>query len=105
MVEELLADSLWVLVGEQATDGKLLVDEVGHGELLTHKLRGELWGQEPAVAQEGWRSLGTEWRAGVVLAGGVRQTVGLGGGLRVPEDTLDGQSSSAAQGAQMGGGG
>lgn len=104
MVEELLVDSLWVLVCEQAADGELLVDEVGHGKLLTDELRGELGGQEPTVAQERW-TLGTQWCTGVVLAGGVRQTVRLGGGLSVPEATLDGQSSRAAQGAHLGGGG
>lgn len=104
MVEELLVDSLWVLVGKQAADGQLLVDEMGHGELLAHQLRGELGGQEPAVAHERW-NLGAQWRTGVVLASRVRQTVRLGRSRSVPKATLDGKSSRAAQAAQMGGGG
>lgn len=77
MVEELLVDSLWVLVGKQAANSQLLVDEVGHRELLTYKLRGELGRQEPAVAQERW-SLWTKWRTGVILSTRVRQAVRLG---------------------------
>lgn len=77
MVEELLVDSLWVLVGKQAANSQLLVDEVGHRELLTYKLRGELGRQEPTVAQERW-SLWTKWRTGVILSTRVRQAVRLG---------------------------
>lgn len=96
VVEELLVDSLRVLVREQAAHAELLVDEVGHGELLTDELRGELRGQEPAVAQERG-TLGTQRCPRVVLGAGVRQTV-------VSEAALHGQSSGAAQGAQMVGG-
>ncbi|TNN70246.1 hypothetical protein EYF80_019460 [Liparis tanakae] len=101
VVEELLVDTLWVLVCQQVADGQLLVDEVGHGELLADELRRELRGQEPAVAQERG-ALGAQGGARVVLAGGVRQTLRRG---VFPEATLDGQSSGAAQRAQMGGGG
>lgn len=45
VVEELLVEGLGVRMGQQATDGELLVDEVGHGELLTHQLRWELGGE------------------------------------------------------------
>jgi len=100
VVEELLVDTLWVLVCQQVADGQLLVDEVGHGELLADELRRELRGQEPAVAQERG-ALGAQGGTRVVLAGWVRQTLRRG----VPEATLDGQSSGAAQGAQMDGGG
>lgn len=102
MVEELLVDSLRVLVGEQAANSQLLVDEVGHSELLTYKLRGELRRQEPAVAQQRW-SLRTERRTGVILSTRVRQTVRLVRVLSVPQPTLDGMSSRPTQGAQMGG--
>ena len=104
MVEKLLVDSLWVLVGEQAADCQLLVDEVGHGELLAYELRRELVREESAVAQEGW-SLWMQRRTRVVLAGRMRQTMRLGGGLSIPEAALDGKGSRTAQGTQMAGGG
>ena len=56
MVEELLVDGLWVLVGKEATHSQLLVDEMCHGELLPNQLRGELGGQEPPWAQQGLQS-------------------------------------------------
>lgn len=31
VVEELLVKGLWVLVGQQAAHGQLLIDEMGHG--------------------------------------------------------------------------
>lgn len=52
VVQELLVDGLGVLVGQQAADGDLLVDQVGHGDLLPDELRAEL-GREEARAHDG----------------------------------------------------
>lgn len=64
MVEELLVDGLRVLVGQQAANSQLLVDEVGHGELLTHQLWGELRGEQPTWPQQGLQGTrrGRWWR-------------------------------------------
>lgn len=98
VVEELLVDSLWVLMGQQATDGQLLVDNVGHGELLAYELRGE----QPAMAQKGMMGgcwmLSSQGATGVVLAGRVGHRVMLGGGLWVPKAALDGKRSSSQGG-------
>lgn len=94
VIKELLVNSGGVLVGEETADRQLLVNKVGHGNLLMHQPRVELRGQEPAVTQEHWRSWRTKWRAGMM-----RPTMRLGGRLRISL----GQSSRAAHGAQMGG--
>lgn len=102
MIEELLVDSLRVLVGEQAADCQLLVHEVSHGELLANELRGELGGQQSAVTQQGG-GLRTEWGSRVVRAGRMRQTVRLRGGVSVTQGAFDGKGSWSAQRGQMAG--
>lgn len=49
MIQELLVDSLWVLVSQESADSNLLVYQMGHGYLLPHQLWTELRRQEPRV--------------------------------------------------------
>lgn len=64
MVEELLVEGLGVLVGQQAAHRQLLIDEVGHGELLANQLWGQLRGKEPTWTQQGLQSAGRRRRWG-----------------------------------------
>lgn len=111
VVEELLVESLGVLVGQQATDGQLLVDEVRHGQLLPHQLGGELGREQPPRGQQGLEGgrgghLGAERGAVVELTvgRGLLRLLGLrllGRGLGVPRTPFD-QRAAAAQGAHLG---
>lgn len=117
VVEELLIEALRVLVGQQAAHGQLLVDEVGHGELLANQLRGELGREEPTWPQQGLQRTRRRRRGrrrhlpcaegGAVVEGAMRRWLLLGQrgllkwlrwGLRVPGSCFE----EGAAGTQVG---
>lgn len=114
MVEEGLVEGLRMLVSQQAADGQLLVDEVGHGQLLTHHLRGHLGGEETSGSQQGLEGggggrsgRGPRAAAAGALEGGwvLGWCGGLLAGLRgrrgLPARSLV-QQASRSQGAELG---
>lgn len=52
MVQELLVDGLRMLVSQKPANGNLLVDQMGHGNLLPDKLWTEL-GRKKTRAHDG----------------------------------------------------
>ena len=55
MVQELLVDGLRMLVSQEPADGNLLVDQMGHGDLLPDELWTEL-GRKETGAHDGLQS-------------------------------------------------